>query len=370
MSTRTDEGSIVLLGSRAMGGIAAVIRSYRAAGLFERWRVVHIATHCDGSAWQKLLLAVGSFARFCALLARGRVRLVHVHSASNASFWRKSAFLLAAFAANRPVIFHLHGGGFLDFYRRCGRARRAFLRFVLDQSSEIVVLSDVWRRRMARMTRNPNIRVIASPVEAGELLTIERKPTVSANLVFVGRLDPNKGLHELVDALARLGRRHERLRLCLAGEGDRDTIARYAAARGVGPALSFAGWVAGERKRLVLAEADVFVLPSYIENLPMSVLEAMAAGLPVVATDVGGIPELVKDDVNGRLVAPRDVEALTAALGDVLDDPELRLRMGRAGRQLFIDSFAPARSLEQLEEVYRRCGARPRLVSPETGCAA
>jgi len=368
LDSGTEKNCIVLLGTSAvtLGGIAAVIRSYEQAGLFDRWPVVHVPTHRDGSGAQKFALAARSFVRYVAMLMRGRVLLVHVHSASNASFWRKAIFIVAAFAAGRPVIFHLHGGGFEDFYwRRCGPWRRAVVRFILDRSSEIVVLSEVWRRRVSEMTRNANIRPVASPVEAKELLRINRVERSGPVLLFMGRLDRDKGLHELIDALAVLRRQFPALQLRLAGEGDRNGIIAHARARGVMAAVDFAGWVTGPAKIKVWAEASVYVLPSYIEGLPMSVLEAMAAGLPVVASNVGGIPDLIKDDVNGLLVAPRDVPGLVAALERVLRDSALQARLGNAGRELFAASFAPDCVVPQIEAIYRRLGAVPRFLPTE-----
>lgn len=370
MRASVDEKAIVLLSTstRTLGGIAAVIRSYERAGLFARWPVIHMATHRDGTTAQKFVLALRTFIRYVCLLLRGRVLLVHVHSASDASFWRKAAFIMTAFVANRPVIFHLHGGGFMEFYtHRCGPRRRAMVRFILDRSAEIIVLSEVWRRRISEITRNPNIQVIASPVEARDLLEIDRSNRSHDVLLFMGRLEPAKGIYDLIDAMAAIRRNHPALRLCLAGEGNREEFIRYARAREVDLVLDFTGWLTGAAKIRAWSRASVYVLPSYIEGLPMSILEAMAAGLPVVASKVGGIPDVVKDGVNGLLVSAGDVPGLAAALDRVLSDPALRTQFGDMGRQFFEEFFAPRHVIAQVEAAYRRWGAAPRLVPEQAG---
>jgi glycosyltransferase involved in cell wall biosynthesis len=116
----------------------------------------------------------------------------------------------------------------------------------------------------------------------------------------------------------------------LAGEGDVDGVRKAAVAAGVAGRVELPGWVDGEAKARLLARAGIFVLPSRFEGLPMALLEAQAAGLPVVATRVGGIPQVVRED-NGRLAEPDDVASLVAAW-PLLDDPAEAARMGARAR--------------------------------------
>lgn len=353
-----NQGIVVLSTSlTTQGGIAAVMRAYVRAGLFERWPVIHISTHRDGSAIAKLHTAVFGLVRYLHLLAIGKVRLVHVHAASDASFWRKSIFVWIALAARRRVIFHIHGGGFLDFYaKRCGAWRRAWVRFILNHVTDIVVLAENWRAEIGQITYNENIHVIANPVEANELIVIDRSCTQAPELLFMGRLVKEKGLFDLVDALVTLRPKHRGLRLLLAGEGVRAEIEQYAQMRGVRDMLWFGGWVEGRAKTMLWERAAIFVLPSYIEGLPTCVLEAMAAGLPVVATNVGGIPSLIEHAGSGLLISPGDISALANALDQLLSDARGRKRMGKKGRRLFVESFAPEQVIGQVEALYVRHG--------------
>jgi glycosyltransferase involved in cell wall biosynthesis len=146
------------------------------------------------------------------------------------------------------------------------------------------------------------------------------------------------------------------VRLLCAGEGDRGAVARYAERLGIADAVKFTGWVGPSGKRALLEAATVLALPSYEEALPMSVLEAMAAGLPVVVSPVGGMPEIVADGVAGLFAAPGDVTTLHRQLKKLLLDRSLAARMGAAARESVRLRCAPGRVLAALGGVYAALG--------------
>jgi glycosyltransferase involved in cell wall biosynthesis len=345
---------IVMLGTDfgTQGGIAAVVNAYRAGGLFGRWPVRYLPTHCDGGALPKLHLALANFARYIGLLATRRIAAVHVHAASRMSFWRKSPFLLLAFVGGRPVIFHLHGGGFREFYESdCGPLARAWIRGVLRQSACVIVLSSSWQAWVSSVAPKARLRVIPNPAPALQLR--REKPVNDAPLLlFLGAINQEKGVFDLVQAVA--GLRDPRLRLVLAGTGPALAAVRERAGElGIAAQLECPGWIDAPARDALLRDADILVLPSYYEGLPMSVLEAMAAGLAVIASRVGGIPEVIEHGIDGWLVAPGDVPAITGALASLLADATLRAAMGQAAQQKVARSFGPARILAQVEAVYR-----------------
>jgi glycosyltransferase involved in cell wall biosynthesis len=346
---------LIMLGTAfdTRGGISAVVNTYRAHGLFERWPIEYIATHCDGGAWRKARAALAAVRRLAVSLAGDRNAIVHIHGASRASFWRKSVFMAIALAARCPVIFHLHGGGFATFYEQeCGPARRWIVRFLLGRASRIIVLSSQWRAWVSSTMHNPNVTCIANPMRVHpEPAAARRRNT----LLFLGRLERAKGVFDLVDAGAALRRTHPDLRLVLAGD-DIDGLGAYAAERGLAEAVQLTGWVGPEQKRALLDTAAVFVLPSYAEGSPISLLEAMAAGLPSVATAVGGIPDVVADGVNGMLVEPGDVGMLTGVLRKLLDDRMLRSRLGAAARETVRLRFDADHVIGELEKIYASLG--------------
>lgn len=347
---------VVMIGTSfaTRGGVASVVDGYRQAGLFERWPIEYVATHRDGNALEKLLKAIDGIVVFFALLCRHPRAILHVHAASRASFWRKSGFMALAMLARWPIVFHLHGGGFASFYEEeCGPIARALVRFFLDRAASIVVVSERWNLWMRRITRNPRIATIPNAVP---LPPLAQRPREAALIAFTGRCSEGKGLYDLLQACLVLRRGFPRLRIDCAGDGDLDEAERAVASMGLADRVRIQGWIEPARRDELLARATVFVLPSHAEGLPMGLLEAMAAGCPVVASAVGGIPDLVTHGVNGLLVEPGDSQALADAVGRVLADPKLARTLGRAARATVAARFTPERSLERLGQIYTALG--------------
>jgi len=348
---------MVMLGTAidTQGGVSAVVNVLKDAGLCDRCDVIYLPTHRDGGAITKLLTLASAWLRYAGLLLGGKVALVHAHTASRASFWRKSLFILPAFMARVPVILHLHGGEFQVFYgKECSAWARRFVRWVFQQVSQVVVLSGSWERWVRSSFPAAKVRVIANPILIPELATNTVRS--SRTLLFLGRLGERKGVYDLLSAVAALAPAYPDLRVLLGGDGELDAVRAQADALGIGDHVELLGWVKGADKARLLNEASVYVLPSYNEGLPMSVLEAMAHGLPVVSTPVGGIPEAVRDGEEGFLVPPGDVQALTDRLGHLLANPELRARMGEAARARAVSNFGATGIVEHWVALYRELG--------------
>ncbi|WP_395406744.1 glycosyltransferase family 4 protein [Pseudoduganella sp. UC29_106] len=352
---------IVMLGTGldTMGGIASVVRVYQEAGLLRRYGIRYIATHCDGGKLRKFRAMAGAYVAFLGMLLRGQVGLLHVHVASRASFWRKSGFFALAFAFGIPAILHLHGAEFAQFYgEECGPLRKRIVRGIFDRCRRVVVLSDAWKRWVQGVSKNPHVEAIYNPVllPPSAVAWTARQPGAVLSL---GRLGKRKGSYDLLEAAARVLPSAPAVELRLGGDGELDAVRARAAQLGMADHLNLLGWVNGERKEQQLAGAMLYALPSYNEGLPMSVLEAMAAGLPVLATPVGGIPEAVSDGVEGFLVEPGDVEALAARLAQLLQDEALAQRMGAAARHKVETTFSSQAVLPRVEKMYQELGFAP-----------
>jgi glycosyltransferase involved in cell wall biosynthesis len=184
-------------------------------------------------------------------------------------------------------------------------------------------------------------------------------PETAPVIVCLANFTPTKGQAVIVDAMAALTERFPGIRAVLAGDGPELAAMRErAAARGVAGSVLFPG--SFREPWDLLRAADVFVLASEIEGLPLVVLEAMSQGVPVVATDVGGMPEAVIDGVTGFLVPPRDPAALAAAITWILSDTAVALRMREAALARFEQRFTMERMLESHRDLYQRlAGAAP-----------
>jgi glycosyltransferase involved in cell wall biosynthesis len=351
---------IVMLGTsfETHGGIASVVNAYRAAGLFARWPIDYVQTHCDGSRFAKWSCAVGAFFSMLFLICRHPRAVLHVHAASRASFWRKAVLMALARQAGWPIVFHLHGGGFARFYEEeCTPLQRRVVRRFLDEAACIVTVSERWQSWMRTVTTNPRITSIPNPVALPPSVPRERP---GALVAFVGRCEQAKGIFDLIEAVNEVSETIPAVRLECAGDGDIDAALRHVAVRGIRANVHFTGWLSQRGREDLLARATVFVLPSHVEGLPMSLLEAMAAGCPVIATRVGGIPDVVTDGLNGLLVPAGDRDALALALHRLLVDRGLAQRLGREARETIRRRFTTGHAMERLEQIYSGLGIHRR----------
>ncbi|HEX2197673.1 MAG TPA: glycosyltransferase family 4 protein [Burkholderiales bacterium] len=339
---------LLMLGAapETRGGMAAVVDAYRTQGLFRRWPVEYVATH--GATSAAGLRAAG---RLAALLARYRRAVLHVHTAAGARFWADAAYMSMAMAARCPVLLHLHGGGFERFYDRIGTGQ-AVMRYFLERAACVAVPSQRMARWIHSVSASVRATVLPSPV-------VMAPPAAGARpnlILFLGRLHADKGIYDLLDAVSQLRGAVPDVRLVCAGAGERVAVAQYAEHLGIADAVKFTGWVGPSGKRALLESAAVFALPSYAEGMPMSLLEAMAAGVPAVTSPVGGIPEVLVDGTSGLLAAPGDIATLQRHLRRLLLERTLGERIGAAGRETVRARFAAERALPKLEELYAGLG--------------
>lgn len=351
--------SVLMVGAdpEGRGGIRAVVQGYREGGLFERIPCAYVATHRRGGAWTKLSAAIRGWTRVAVLLRTLDAPLLHVHSASRASFWRKSVVCLLARLAHRPYLLHVHGGEFLKFYEEeCGVLARRVVRGVLGRAALVLALSEEWRASIARIAPSAHIEVltnaVALPAPSAPRAPAHPQPTV----LFLGDLSRQKGVYDLARAFADIAQRQPRVRLVCGGAGALEEVRRLAEELGLSDRIECPGWLEAKRKCAELAAATMFALPSYAEGLPMALLEAMSFGLPVIATPVGAIPQVITDGVNGLLVPPGDVRALAAAIDRLLREPSLRQRLGAAARASIEARFSLESAIERLLELYGRFG--------------
>jgi glycosyltransferase involved in cell wall biosynthesis len=173
-------------------------------------------------------------------------------------------------------------------------------------------------------------------------------------ILFVGRLVPVKGLFILIAALERLVRQGRSVRLRLAGDGpDRAALERNVTERGLNQHVIFEGWRNPDGVRALYREADIFALPSFAEGIPVVLMEAMAMEIPCVTTRITGIPELIRDQIDGLLVAPSSDEELAAAIARLMDDSKLRRQLGTSARQRVVEHYDLRRNIALLGSIFR-----------------
>lgn len=358
----TSPAIILMLGPAltSPGGIAAVVQSYQTHGLFQTWPIRYIPTTCAGSSMSKLMMLLRALATTLLYLCTGRVGLLHIHSASHHSFWRKSLFMVMGYCFGKPVVLHLHGGAFLSFYAQIPVFLRSwYVHPLLARAATLIALSPKWKDALAIISPATPVRIIGNPVE----VLSEHHRTFDQRempvILFMGRLEHAKGIWDLLEACARLAQRGHSFKLVCAGPGNQEEAYSRALHLHVDKHVVLPGWIEGATKHHWLSEATMLVLPSYVEGLPMSLLEAMAYRLPVIATAVGGIPDVIHAGKNGILIRPGDISALTEAILRLMGSSQLREQLGNAALKTIGTYYSPSHVLSLMSDTYRKCGITP-----------
>lgn len=351
-----DQSPVTVLqlgpGLAVHGGISAVERVI-IEQLAGRIALRHVATMEEGPVLRKLAVFARAVVALQRALRMPGPLVVHIHFASRGSTLRKSILAWMTVRAKRPLILHAHGGAFDGFFRRLPSFLRRVLSEVFQQADRFVVLSDSWKSFYEEECELSPAQMLVLPNPARVPPEIpDRRARARVQFLFLGRICETKGAFDAIRAFARLpAHQRERARLVLAGDGDIAGARKLAA--GLGVAVTVLPWVDSRHRDALLAGSDVFVLPSYREGLPMAMLEAMASGLPVIVTPVGGIPDVVRDGVEGAMVNPGDIVQLALAMGPLISDPAQRWELGRhaleRARQFDADTYA-----QSLLGLYRR----------------
>lgn len=329
-------------------------RSIDNLGLLDLTNVTLALRHCLELLWHGL---------------RRRPVLVYILvSQSTLGFLRDGLFILIArLTGPARVVIHLHGGRFREFESGRPALFRAFIGFCLRKVHTGIVLADCLRDNLSPWIGNlavvPNGTDFLRDAEPPALDTDGREP----HILFMGHLLLTKGLGDLVESMPAVveGLAGRRPVWDIAGGWSedpgsgrsarqiRDAIEARLLELGLQDRVVFHGHVTGSVKEQLMREADLFVLPSWSEGQPVAVLEALAAGLPVVATAVGGVPGTVVDGVTGRLVAAHSPSELATAQRDLLCDDVGRARMARAARADYLERFTTERFIHTLTEVFQ-----------------
>lgn len=292
----------------------------------------HVATMEDGTTWQKLRMFVRALIELRRELKSERPLVVHVHFASRGSTLRKCILAWMTLRARRPLVLHAHGAAFDEFFTSLPGLLQRMVRSVFARADYFLVLSSQWREFYARRCGLPSGRIVVlcNPTVVPEKMT-DRSGRETVQFLFLGRIGPRKGAFDLLNAFAALpDELRSRARLVFAGDGDVEALREQA--RTLGDRVEVHGWINGAQRDALLESSDVFVLPSHAEGVPMAMLEAMAHGLPVVTTAVGGIPDIVVDGGEGLIVKPGNLGELQQALQKLIESESLRLKLGRCAR--------------------------------------
>ena len=336
----------------AKGGITSVVNGYRNSQLTEDYDVRFIETYCDGSVIQKTSKALSAYLKFIYTALFWKPNLVHVHSSFGGSFYRKALIIEIASLSKIPVVNHVHGADFDEFYRKKSQKKKKTIEKIYNKCIRTIALSEEWKKNLAEIVPEQTIRVVENYGILQEDLIKEKFTKPNNKLIlFLGFICERKGCFDIPAIVDQVCRKIPDARFILGGSGEIEKVKQKLRAK-YKENVEFPGWIRNEQKKQYLRDADIFLLPSYNEGMPMAILDAMGCGLPIVSTDVGGIPKIVRQGINGYLYKPGDSKSMACAIIEYLTDDEKRLKAGRESVDVIRKSYSLQQNIDKLERVY------------------
>ncbi len=347
------EAQILFLGpnfKNPKGGVASVLSEYNKiypkAYFIASTNLKNLLTKIFGTIW-------GIFSFIFILSTRSQIKIIHIHGSSYNSFYRKFIFFKISKLFNKTVVYHIHGGKYHLFYKNAKFITRQMIKNFINHSDCIICLSESWRKVFElhftpnKIVTIPNI--IAKPKPE---INKQSKNQHIKKFLFLGSINRNKGIWLLLDVLrAHKSEVKNKAVFYLGGHGEIGKLKNLIQEYDLNDVVKFIGWVSGEYKHKQLANSDIYILPSYYEGLPISILEAMSYSLPILSTTVGGIPEIVTQ-ANGVLFEPGNKEELWRAIKFLINSSNIKLvKMGEVSFQK-VQPHMPSAVLNNLNNVY------------------
>ena len=299
----------------------------------------------------------------------GRLVGVHVQMAERLSVARKGVLVLFARAIGLPVVIHLHAAQLHLFYRALPASLRWTVRWVFSAAGLSIVLGPAARKFLVEEVgvAAEKVTIVFNGVPGPSVARESSRDDEDRRILFLGNLSERKGVSDLLHALARPAVLAQRWVVELAGAGDIDHYRALAESLGIGERVRFLGWVDQKTAGQHLARADLLILPSYDEGLPLVILEALANAVPVIATPVGEIGHVLVDGQDALLVEPGAVPAIGDALVSLLADRALRERIGESGRRLYQQKFSLGVFFSEVAAVHRHVFGMSAASKPDPG---
>jgi glycosyltransferase involved in cell wall biosynthesis len=361
-----NKHKVVLFGPSldAVSGMSTHVRMLFASDLARDYELLHFQVGSEGcreNALQKLMRFTLSPLQLALFLLRTGAGVVHLNVPLDLKgYWRDLVYAIIARLLGRRVVNQIHGGAMpQDFFR--GNALLTWiLRRFLVSSDVVTVLSSA--ELIAYRAFDTRIRVHLVPNGIDPTGLVDQMRAYNTNrplqLVYVGRLVRTKGLFEVIEALMELKRAGREFKLSIAGRGpDQGELIAASEGADLKDRVQFLGSVFAAEKRRLWLDSDLFVFPTYMEGLPYSLLEAMAAGCVPITTPVGAIPDVMRDGEHGVFVPVKDAGALASTLAALDDDREGLKRMAEAARQRVVEQYTVARLAADFRKLYDGCFA-------------
>ncbi len=332
------------------GGIASVVKNYQDFGILKRLGISYFATHRDGAKLVKLLFFMSQFSVI--LFKMPFYKIVHFHTATGWSYRRLTIIFSVAKLYRKRTIWHIHVGELQIYYDKAGALEKQMIKFALRNADVVIALSSNCSKMIANIEPLAPIKILLNTVNVNDYQVDNREVHDPVTVLLLGRLEYRKGIHVILKAIEILADKN--ICFVLAGDGDVEGTRKFVEDNNFEEKVSVPGWISGDQKLTLLKEADIYILPSYQEGLPISILEAISAGLPIISTPVGGIPDAVADGENGYLIEPGDFKALASKILLLSEDYNLWKKLSRRSSEIAKQKFHMPRIESELADLYNQ----------------
>ena len=333
------------------GGISSVISQL----LSHDWKTNNIdmsfiSTYIEGNPFSKIVYFIAAYYKILRFLQNDRPDVVHIHMSYKGSFFRKYQIHKLCIKYGIPDIIHLHGSEFKKWYDFS--SQKDAIRKMLRECNRVVVLGDEWNKIVLNIEPKAKTFVISNTVHIPSKIAHYDSPF---NVLFMGVLIKRKGVFDLIETInnLRLTNRLQNINFIFAGTGAEEAeLKKICRNYKLDDNIEFLGWISGENKKQLYVNSQMAILPSYNEGLPISILEAISYGLPVVSTNVGDISSAVLNGVNGYLYEPGDIRAMADIIYKISKDKILYDKLSKASRKLAKDKFSDEQYFTNIANLY------------------
>ncbi|MFT6918365.1 MAG: glycosyltransferase involved in cell wall biosynthesis [Cognaticolwellia sp.] len=339
---------VISVSNTAKGGVATVVTTFMNNDfLNNEYDMQYFHTHSPNGKLNKNFSLFKACLIFPFMVCFGRFDIAHIHGSLKGSFARKSYFLFWLRLFSIPTIYQCHAAQAKKFFNSLSdkqylRVLKTFRKYQL-----CLCLGSNWVQELELLTSR-QWNILFNPVAEHSLV---RTDHITCNFTFMGELSGRKGIVDLINAFALTS--NDNSRLLIAGNGDTRSLQKLCSELDISHKVEILGWVDKQQKINLLKRTDVVVLPSYAEGLPMSILEAMSIGLPVITTPVGSVQDAITHNVHGLLVEAGNVSQITSAINELSYDIDKRVRLGNMGKVKFLENFKDDVVAKKLSEYYK-----------------
>ncbi|MCK4806011.1 MAG: glycosyltransferase family 4 protein [Candidatus Aegiribacteria sp.] len=302
-----------------------------------------------------LCVTVRNILRFPFVLMRSEAEIVHICGVSFFPFWENAFYCTIGRLLGKRITLH-YLGAFDQFYEPAGRIHKFLIRSVLRIPDRIMLLSEKVKNLVASFIAVEKLSVVPSSVDTSRFNATNRDfPAVpgEVRILFVGGLDPfRKGVYDLLDAVKLILPEAPSAKLVMTGGSSFDEVEDKWKRMDLDDNVEFLGWFDEIMLPSLYAFCDILALPSYNEGLPYVIIEALSSGLPIVASRVGGIPDVVSNGENGFIIEPGDIDALANRLLELVRNTELRISMSRNNRVKAVREYSLEHVLSELNRIF------------------